>query len=334
LSKRILILGAGSVGKRHAKNLIDLGCEVSLFDPRQDRVETVRKELDVNNAFSDQKRLATHLEAMDGVVIASPPKFHLEQASLAVQRDLPVLMEKPLSISADQVTSYPELIEKQATILMGYTYRWWGPLGEMKKRLGNNELGKIWRAEFIMSAHLADWHPWENYQDFFMASKELGGGALLDESHFVDLMLWLFGEPDSLFADIDKLSNLEIDTDDNVDIVARYKDGLRVSIHLDLFGRPHRKHILISGENGSMEWSFEPNRLRTSNTIGQEWSEQFYTCERNEMFIAVAKEFLDHLENNTPFSSTLNDGLAVLKILDLCRKSSLEKKCIRQEASK
>jgi predicted dehydrogenase len=68
-----------------------------------------------------------------------------------------------------------------------------------------------------MAAHLADWHPWERYQDFFMSSKTMGGGAILDESHWLDLMLWFFGTPEKLFAKVDKISDLEIETDDNVD---------------------------------------------------------------------------------------------------------------------
>ena len=56
-----------------------------------------------------------------------------------------------------------------------------------------NAVGGLRHARFVMSAHLADWHPWERYQDFFMASRDQGGGALLDESHFIDLMLWFFG---------------------------------------------------------------------------------------------------------------------------------------------
>ena len=77
---------------------------------------------------------------------------------------------------------------------------------------------RILSVTFTMSAHLADWHPWERYQDFFMSNAAMGGGALLDESHWLDLMLWFFGMPDRLFAKIEKLSDLEIETDDNVDM--------------------------------------------------------------------------------------------------------------------
>ncbi len=76
-------------------------------------------------------------------------------------------------------------------VLMGYTWRWWPPLIDVRRQLADGAIGTVRHVQFHMSAHLADWHPWERYQDFFMARRELGGGALLDESHWIDLMLWL-----------------------------------------------------------------------------------------------------------------------------------------------
>ena len=157
-----------------------------------------------------------------------------------------------------------------------------------------------------------------------MSSKDLGGGALLDESHFVDLMLWFFGMPESVIANIDKLSNLDIETDDNVDIIVRYKDGLRVSIHLDLFGRPHEKYISIAGEGSTLQWSFEPNIVQYSNKMESVWNKISFELERNDMFIEVEKEFLSILRGNTDISCTLDDGLNIMKILEACRLSSAE----------
>ncbi len=85
------------------------------------------------------------------------------------------------------------------------------------------------------------------------------------------------------------MSDLEIDADDNVDLLATYPGGLRVSMHLDLFGRPHEKFIRFVGEGGTMLWSAEPNRLvvgrgaRASRTID-------FDCERNDMFVALARD--------------------------------------------
>lgn len=172
-----------------------------------------------------------------------------------------------------------------------------------------------------MSAHLADWHPWERYQDFFMASKELGGGALLDESHFIDLMLWLFGEPDAILGRTEHLSDLEITTDDTVDLIAVYKDRLRVNIHLDLYGRPHEKSITVVGEGGTIQVSFDPHVVRTSSAAAGPWEETSFTCDRNDMFLACAREFLDVAAGRAAPSCTIADGVRVLECVEATRAS-------------
>lgn len=161
-----------------------------------------------------------------------------------------------------------------------------------------------------------------------MASQDQGGGALLDESHWIDLALWLFGKPRLVSGRVEKLSNLEIDADDNVDIVLEYADRFRVSIHLDIFGRPHEKFIRFVGENGTLLWTASPNRIAVSGEI-EGWSEVHdFDCERNDMFVAVAKEFLDVLNGQPVETCTLEDGLAVLLLVEATRRSSSEQRAI------
>jgi predicted dehydrogenase len=206
-------------------------------------------------------------------------------------------------------------------VLLGYTYRWWPSLRDLRQRLASGEIGHVLHAKLVMSAHLADWHPWESYQDFFMASRELGGGALLDESHFLDLALWFFGTPEAVIGRVERISPLEIDTDDNVDALLMYKSGLRVWVHLDLYGRPHEKYMTFTGTEGTLHWSFEPNCIRLAKTAAQEWADTVYTGERNDMFVAAAAEFIQVLSGREP-SCTLDDGCHVLQVIEALRESS------------
>src|SRR5436190_5931649 len=255
---RILIIGTGSVGRRHAKNMVHLGAQVSCFDPRGDRLQQAKSEIPALVHTYNDLNQALNEATFYGVVVASPPRFHVEQAETCLRRGLPVLLEKPVSPGLEEAVRLEKTVaETNVPLLLGYTYRWWPPLMAMKERL--REVGPLRHARFVMSAHLADWHPWENYQDFFMASRELGGGALLDESHFIDLMLWLFGKPDALTGRVEHLSSLEITTDDNVDLLCIYKDNFRVTIHLDLFGRPHEKSLTAAGEDGTLQCLFDHN---------------------------------------------------------------------------
>lgn len=321
--KHILVLGSGSVGKRHAQNLHNLGCNISCMDPREDRLKEIEQSIPVISTFRNTEEAFLQAHVFDGVAVTSPPSFHVEQCMQALEKKLPILLEKPVSNDFDSAKLLEhKVVQSKVPLLLGYTYRWWEPLEEVKKLLSNNVVGKLLHVKFVMSAHLADWHPWENYQDFFMASKELGGGALLDESHWLDLMLWFFGMPDTMFAQVEKLSDLDIDTDDNVDMLLHYKDGLKVLMHLDIFGRPHEKYIRFVGEEGTLLWTMDPNRISIGKGYEDKWEVYDYQCERNDMFLKVDEEFLDILDGGIVRTCSINDGVKAMMLIDAARYSS------------
>jgi predicted dehydrogenase len=317
-----LIVGAGSVGRRHLRNLRALGCRVSAVDPRSDRLEEARREGVLEAAYQDWQAGLDASSDLGGVVIGSPPGFHVAQSIGALDRGLPVLLEKPVSPDAASADQLRATVERTGVpLLLGYTYRWWPALIECRRRLLRGDIGRPRHFRAVLSAHLADWHPWERYQDFFMASRELGGGALLDESHFVDLLYWMFGLPQQVFSAVEKLSSLEIDSDDNVDAVLTYQGGVRASLHLDLYGRPHQREITIVGEEGSLHWTFDPNRLRLGRGASQ-WEDTVYTNDRNDMFLAVAREFVEVAARRATPSCTIQDGCQVMSVLEAMRASA------------
>lgn len=319
----LLIVGAGSVGKRHLNNFAALGCQATLVDPRADR----RREAEALNGV-----LAAHATIEDafakgadyeGAVICSPTRFHVEQTSLALRHKLPVLLEKPVSIALAEAESLRVSVAASGIpLLLGYTWRWSLPLRRVRALLDQGVVGAVHHAHFHMSAHLADWHPWERYQDFFMASKEQGGGALLDESHWIDLMIWCFGMPTEIYGAVGKLSGLEIDSDDCVDLIAAFGSKLSVVIHLDLFGRPHERSLRFVGDAGTLLWKAEPNMLMHSGRADQDWTTESFDVERNDMFAAVAKEFLEVLRGTRPPSCTIDDGHKVMRVIEAVRHSS------------
>ena len=334
MGKHILIIGTGSAGKRHAKNFSSLGCSVSCMDPRQDRIdELAADKIKVASAFTDLADAFSKARAFDAAVVASPPSFHVDQSIAALERGLPVLLEKPVSPDlAGSLRLQNAIGENKAPLLLGYTWRWWVPLSKVKTLVDAQVIGQLRYVKFTMAAHLADWHPWERYQDFFMADSAQGGGALLEESHWLDLMLWFFGMPQKIFAKIDKISSLEIDTDDNVDMMVYFEDNLRVNLHLDLYARPHEKSIQFVGENGTLIW--EPNQIRIGKQMDPEWETEDFTYDRNDMFVAVAEEFLNIIGGHTDPACTIDDGVQVLKLIEAARASSREEKVIELDRVK
>ena len=330
----IAVVGTGSVGRRHARNLLALGASVVCVDPRADRLAQAAQELPaLGPGFDSIEAMLQSGIRLQGGVIASPPSVHVDQTTQLIRRSIPVLLEKPVSPDLASADRLQRLAEASGVgVLLGYTYRWWPPFLALREELGRGVVGRPRHARIIMSAHLADWHPWERYQDFFMASRELGGGALLDESHFIDLMIWLFGMPQSIAARVEHLSSLEITTDDNVDLLAVYPDNFRVSLHLDLFGRPHAKSVTIVGEEGTIECHFDPHRLRSASGAAGPWKEALFDVDRNDMFVGVAREFLAMIDGGAAPSCTIADGVRVLRCVEAARESSATERTVAVES--
>ena len=327
--KHLFILGAGSIGKRHAKNFSELGCLVTLYDPRADRIDEAKRELDVIDVFQDINE-ALDKNNYDGAVVCSPTKFHVDQGIQLLNYNIPILMEKPLGIDLESVQKLDSYLNNDnlSKFLLGYTWRWWKALIKMKELIVNNEIGDVYHAQYFMSAHLADWHPWEPYQEFFMSSKDLGGGALLDESHWIDQMIWFFGLPDKISATIDKVSDLEITSDDSVELLASYKNGLKVFIHLDIYGRPHEKSIKIIGEKGKIEWNDSKNTVNLYRGSENHKFFEFHN-DRNDMFISVAQEFIEMIDGKKDLTCNLQSGLEVIRIIEASRLSNKEGRFVK-----
>ena len=327
-SKHILIIGTGSVGKRHAKNLNSLGCTISCIDPRRDRLdEAAQENIPLKSGYASLEEAFAGGDTFDAVAVTSPPSFHIDQAVAAMRKGIPVLLEKPISPDLKSAQTLQKTVhESGVPLLLGYTWRWWPSLSKVRDHLSQHAIGKLRYVKFIMSAQLADWHPWERYQDFFMASKSLGGGALLDESHWLDLMIWLFGMPQKLFAKVEKISDLEIETDDNVDILCKYPENMSVYLHLDLYGRPHEKSIQFIGEKGTLIW--EPEQIRIGRGMEPDWQVENFANDRNDMFVSVAQEFMQVLSGRPVTTCNIDDGINVLTLVEAARRSSSEEKTI------
>lgn len=321
----VLVIGAGSVGRRHARNLAALGCAVRAADPRQDRLAELTAEVSalgrVTAVDVDVDAALAAATTVDAVVIASPTAMHPDQAALALAAGVPVLVEKPLAATLAAARTLAAADGAAERLLLGYTWRWWPALGRVRELVQDGAIGRPLGLRCVLAAHLADWHPWERYQDFFMASRELGGGALLDESHWIDLALWLLGPVADVSADVARISDLDIETDDNVELVLRHVDGARANLHLDLHGRPHERSVTVVGTGGTLRWSDAPDEVALGR--GDTWTREPFGSERNDMFVAVARDLLALVEGARPRCG-IDEGLRVLEVVEAARISSAE----------
>src|ERR1700754_1374860 len=153
MASHILIIGSGSVGKRHARNLAALGCRVSCVDPREDRRREFAAETAVVGAYATTED-ALRAGGLDGVVVASPTAYHPANTVAALEARLPVLLEKPVAKTAAEAKMMLDASERTGVpVLLGYTWRWWPPLRRVRALLEEKTVGALRHVQFHMSAH-------------------------------------------------------------------------------------------------------------------------------------------------------------------------------------
>jgi len=323
--KRVLIVGLGSIGKRHLRIVRELLPDADIRVLRHQKCESIPQF--ANGCFS---RIDEAIEFSSKVaVIASPAPFHLAVAQQLASVGTHLLVEKPISNSVDGVSQLLESCNEQGIVLMtGYNLRFLSSLQKFRELLNTNEIGKVISVRCEIGQYLPSWRQDMDYRQGVSAKRELGGGALLELSHEIDYLNWIFGEIDTVSAKLSRQSSLEIDVEDSAHLILGFapdKNGYQLigSLNIDFVRHDTTRLCTVIGEKGSLRWNGLTGVVDKFEVGAKQWCELFkHQHQRDDSYIEEWKHFLDCVnENKKPLISG-EDGLQVLRIIDATRKAS------------
>lgn len=324
---RVSIFGCGSIGKRHARNLLSLGVrDIVASDPRADR----RAEMETLGV----RTVPDHRQALEGAQVAfvcSPTSLHLAQAWDAAEQGCHLFIEKPLSTSPEGCEKLASLVEGNGLkSLVGCNFRFHPGLVKTQDLLREGLPGSIVSARARFGQYLPDWHPWEDYRQMYSARRDLGGGVLLDRVHELDYLCWLLGPVDEVFAFMGKNSTLELDTEDTVELLLRFSSGAFGSIHLDYVRRTYACDLEVTGDEGTVLWSFHDQEIRWYDARSRTWSSLAWPkYDTNEMYREELAHFLRVLRDEEPSAQDIHQAITVQRIAGAAVRSSAEGRTIR-----
>ena len=317
MEKNFVITGGGSIGKRHLKNLISLNINkenIFVLEPREDRVSEI-KSLGIDNCLKDIREFNDI--SINAAIICSPTSHHIDQAIYFANKKADLMIEKPLSRDLHNIDKLKDIVSKNKLItFIAYIFRFAPSVKYLKEILEKKVIGEIFFVRGEFSEYLPDWHPYEKYNSFYMAQKQLGGGSILDQSHIMDLVHYLFGNFKSVMAFNNKVSGLDIEADDIAEMIVELKNGILASIHTDIFGRKHSKSIEIKGSKGNIFWDFYKNTVsvydaetKTSHT------ESNFDKDFNKVYIEELKYFINCSDKNMQAQPDLDVGVETMKLI-------------------
>jgi predicted dehydrogenase len=323
---KILIAGLGSIGRRHFRNLTALG-EKDLVLLRTRKATLTDDELAGYPVETDlQEALVKHKP--DAVVIANPTSMHLDTAIPAAQAGCHILLEKPVSHSLDRLDVLEQAAQKSGSrILVGFQFRYHPTLNKARELIAENRLGKILTVHAHWGEYLPQWHPWEDYRHSYAARADLGGGVIVTLTHPLDYLRYLMGDVESLWSFNGRISPLEIDVEDVAEIGLRFANGATGGVHVNYFQRPPVHRLEIAGTNGTLRWDNADGVLHLHQMPAPFGSfsdqppapvvETFAPpdgFERNQLFVAQLRHFLDVVRGESQPVCTLEDGVNALRL--------------------
>lgn len=328
---KFLVIGCGSIGQKHIRNLKKLGIDVAGCEMNISRANEVKKIYGIKVFGKLQDAFKAECNA---AIICTPTSTHVPIAIEAARRKMHILIEKPLSADFKKVDELTELAKKnRLSVLVACNARFLPSLSYVKKMIDNDIIGKILSAKVECGFYLPYWHPESDYRKEYSARQRLGGGVILDDIHEIDSLRWLFGEVKEVFCFADKVSDLEIDTEDIAEIVLKFKKGVVAELHLDYLQKTYRRFYEFIGENGIIILDFIAQSVKIYSAKTDKWTKKVFAKElktRNEaMFTGELRHFVNCINGREELVNDISSAKKTLEIALACHKSAREKKVVK-----
>jgi predicted dehydrogenase len=283
---RALVLGCGSIGARHARNLASLDVEVVVSDPAADRARAVAGELGA--IIADR-----HEASADIAIVATPTVQHPADLEWCLARGMHTFVEKPLAATREGLARAAASAGASDRITMvACNLRFTEGYRSMRSHLAR--IGRIISIVADFGWYLPAWRPGDDYRAGYAATRATGGGVVLDAGiHELDYVLDLAG-PVSVVAGLWTASgSLGIEVEDAAEIQLRHANGCISHIHVDYLRRAYTRTCTLVGADGTLVWDFADGTVTVTSDPGEpplEISE--LDRDRNTMYLEEMRHFL------------------------------------------
>ena len=338
----VLIIGLGSAGQRHMRNMKRLlGDDVTfiayrvrklqrLFDDNLNIVEgrSVTEAYQIAEFDDLDEALA---QKPDIAFIANPNSMHMACALKAAACGVDIFLEKPVSNTMDGVEELARIVrEKKLILYVGFQMRMHPCIRRLKQATEERLIGKIVSVDCHMGELLTGMHKYEDYRTMNESQAATGGGVVLCQIHEIDYLYWIFGMPAEVDCIGGRYSDMEIDVEDSASSIWRYEKehDFSIILHQDFLQKPPIRRCRVIGTDGQIEVDLLNNQftLFGHNSIQEE---KFHDFSRNEMFLAELQTFLEYVRTRNQQTLTLEDGIGSLRIALAMKKSMRDKKPMR-----
>lgn len=296
---KCLVVGYGSIGKRHANVLSNLGHDVF--------VVTQQKIIEYAVFYSVEEALES--SNFDYIVIANPTHLHQDTLEKLHFFTGKILVEKPLFAKNTALT-----FKNKQNIFVGYNLRFNETLFHLKQLLLGEEIISF---SARVGQYLPQWRPTADYKNSYSASNSRGGGVLRDLSHELDYSLWICGDCIEVTALGGQWSELDIESDDIYSIMMRCRRCPSVMIYMDYLSRIPRREIHVQTKRHSYYVDLIQHVLMIDGAAQKIAPVDTYEKQHNAI-----------ITGNTERICSFQEGMEIVKLIDAIETANQQRQWI------
>lgn len=322
---RFALVGCGRIAKRHSELLghrqIEGAVLAAVCDVKLDRAQAIGARFDVP-AYADMHEMMK-AEAIDVAVILTESGSHAQHTVELAQYGKHIVVEKPMALTlADADRMIAACDRARCRLFVVKQNRFNVPVVKLRQALEAGRFGKL-----VLGTVRVRWCRPQSYydQDPWRGTWAMDGGVLTNQaSHHVDMLEWMMGDVDSVFA-MAQTALANIETEDTAVVTLRFSSGALGVIEATTAARPRdlEGSISILGESGSVEIAgFAVNQMRTwAFTNAEEGDEDVlarYSVNPPNVYGFGHQAYYDHVVDSIQTGKPhLVDGLEGRRSLEL-----------------
>lgn len=333
---RMGVIGVGGIAQgRHIPSFLELSDKVTIVavsDINDETAKSVANRFNISKVYTDYGDM---FEDVDAVTICTPNKFHSEITIAALEAGLHVLCEKPMAMTPEECQAMLDASEKTGKILaIAYHWRFMKESQAAKRLILENEIGSpmVARAKALRRRKVPGWGVFTN--------KELqGGGSLIDYGcHFLDLSLWLLGNPKvvevsgSTYNQLSKMprqvnlwgnfNHETFEVDDHVTAYIKFSNGASMLFETSWMANINsdEESLSISGQTGGIDlFPFQLNQAKNGMLLN---SVADWIPGEDDPSLPQARNFINSCLGLEDLVVKPSEALQVSTVIDAIYKSS------------
>ena len=302
---KVTVFGTGSIGRRHLSNLIKykkkLGIkEIISYDVNVGRKNLIKEKFDFEFTVNFSKAASDCNVAF----VCTPTHLHIKTIEKIHKfTSCHFYLEKPFSHNIASCKKVLKKIKKnKKKIAVGYMLVNHPLMKKTQEIIKNKVIGKSIFARAECGFYLPNWHPWENYRNFYMSKATQGGGVLLDTSHEINYLQRLFGSVKEVQGVVGKFSDLDITSDDLTLSILKFKK--------------------IIGTEGVLKISLTENKIEIFSNKNRKWKAIKINYNFNKIYFEQLNQFWNLIKNKKQNLGTGEEALHTMQIIEAVRASS------------